>query len=91
MIGSKGTQLKGGGRSEWKMNATLKTSSLCCFNAEASWITGIHDPRFLMDLGNVQALSASRDSLPDFAHVEVDRGTAAIFVPTETSLRVLGQ
>ena len=59
------------------------------FNAEASWITGVHDPRLLLDLGNVQALSASRDSLPDFAYVEVDRGTAAIFVPTETSLRVL--
>lgn len=84
---SRGTQIPGDGA--WAWNRRYTDLKPVLFDCEASWIGGVFDPRLLMDLNNVTALSASRDSDPDYAHVEVDRGTAAIFTPPGTYLRVL--
>lgn len=87
---SSGTQMRGGGNAAWAMSQRFQDLKPVLFDCESSWVTGIFDPRLLMDLSNVRALSASRDAAPDFAHVEVDRGNAAIFVPPDTPLRILG-
>ncbi|TVR15978.1 MAG: ABC transporter permease [Planctomycetota bacterium] len=84
---SRGTQIPGDG--VWAWNRRYTDLKPVLFDAESSWIAGIFDPRLLMDLSNVTALSASRDSDPDYAHAEVDRGTAAIFTPPGTHLRIL--
>ncbi len=61
------------------------------FAAEASALYGLHHPRTFGLLSTVNILAASRDSAPDNAHVEIDRGAAAIFAPPGVRLRVLAR
>ncbi|TVR46384.1 MAG: ABC transporter permease [Planctomycetota bacterium] len=89
MNASRGTQMRGGSAAAWNLGQRFQDLKPVLFDSVSSWLMGIHDPRLLMDLSVVNALSASRDALPDFAHVEVDRGAAAIFVPADTGLRIL--
>lgn len=60
------------------------------FDCTASRLFGIFDPRLLSPLTSVNPLSATRDSLPNFAHVEIssDLAAAAIFTERDVRLRV---
>ncbi|MBA3686588.1 MAG: hypothetical protein H0W72_15300, partial [Planctomycetes bacterium] len=70
--------------SQWKANDALAL----LFEGEQSRLYGIFDPRLLVPLAAVSPLSATRDSAPNFTHVETSYEHALSAIWTEPGMRL---